>query len=207
MTRLSQIQLWGFFSGWNKLHRSMHQPGSWLRLWRQRASKPHFPLLTSTAMAETSLTYMPFYLQKSFSVPYLSCSESCISLSAFCTSVNLASNGSVWKSSYITSPFQLGYGHSRNLSAFDYKENLYFSGCPAMKLHSCYFCFFSHHLSKQKRNSLCAVNNNKKKSIQNYSAAFVSFYFFANNMGVHSKIPNILQLLESQDSSQARSKL
>lgn len=31
-----------------------------------------------------------------------------------------------------------------------------------MKLHSCYFCFFSHHLSKQKRNSLCAVNNNKK---------------------------------------------
>lgn len=165
MTRLSQIQLWGFFSGWNKLHRSMHQPGSWLRLWRQRESKPHFPLLTSTAMAETSLTYMPFYLQKSFSVPYLSCSESCISLSAFCTSVNLASNGSVWQSSYITSPFQLGYGHSRNLSAFDYKENLYFSGCPAMKLHSCYFCFFSHHLSKQKRNSLCAVNNNKKKNL------------------------------------------
>ena len=50
------------------------------------------------------------------------------------------------------------------------------------------------------------MNNNKKKSIQNDYVAFVSFYFFANNKGVHFKIPNILQLLESQDSSQARSK-
>lgn len=97
---------WGFFSEWNKLHRDMHQPGSWLRLRRrQRASKPHFPLLTSTAMAATALTYLPFYLQKSVSALYLSCSESCISLSVFCTSVNLASNGSVWHSSYIASPF------------------------------------------------------------------------------------------------------
>lgn len=33
----------------------------------------------------------------------------------------------------------------------------------AQLLWGCYFCFVSHHLSKQNRISACAVNNNKKK--------------------------------------------
>lgn len=80
-----------------------------------------------------------------------------------------------------------------------------------MKLHSCYegAIFASSVTTFPNKKEILRVLwiTIKKISIQNDYAAFVSFYFFANNKGVHSKIPNILQLLESQDSSQARSKL
>lgn len=79
-----------------------------------------------------------------------------------------------------------------------------------MKLHSCYedaIFVSSDNTFPNKKEILHVLWVTIKKNIQNYYAAFVSFYFFANNKGVYSKISNILQLFESQDSSQARSKL
>lgn len=81
-----------------------------------------------------------------------------------------------------------------------------------MKLHSCYEgAIFASSVTtfpnKTEFLHVLWITIKKKKSIPNDYAAFLAFYFFTNNKGVHSKIPHILQLLESQDSSQARSKL